>query len=792
MDRDVCRYRRYAPCASHGKRCDADALVPRCGHLGANCRRTCAYIATLQVFFFAIFGGVLISSSAGAFAASHTSKQPPTSVLPDVTKWAGSGPGLAPAAWDHALRLRIAYEISPVANRSAPVKTLVLAAYTRTALWVQFQAHDPDPAAVRVHYRRRDQLSSTSDDYVGFVISPFNDTQWAYEFFCTAGGSETDLFRQGNNEYTSFNAIWNCAARRTTYGYEVTIELPFRSLKFPATAKPQTWRLFMYRNWPRNFRYQLSGINFDQNDSCLLCQARIVHTETPITASGANVQLIPAATLSRTDQRVSPSSPTLVKGAPQLSGGLDARWQIRPDLEWSATLNPNYSEVAPDVLQLTVNRRFAILYPENRPFFQQGTWVFNTPLDLVDTRQVADPHWATKLVGQVGANAMGALVANDSITNILLPGPENSNLQSFDFGTRDGLLRYRRDFPGNSSIGFLATARQGGGYSNGVFSIDSGWQLDSSDALGFQAAGSDTDYPDAVATALGTAPGRVRGNAWELNFDRERTNYSATLQLTQLSQGFRADFGFIPQVGYLEALPQIKTTWYGPKNAWYQQWGVGSFLDWYRQTGGGPVLQRETQIFAYLHTYGASDIQLMARHNDVYVKGTTFGLNQLELYGTAQPVAWLYTQLDAIAGTGIDYEGARSGGLLSIAPQLTLDVGSHFQAVFVGAFERLNVSGGRLYTANLYDLRLTWNFNSRTFVRVIGQEQDIRRNVSLYPAGTASRTCTLATQWLFGYELNPWTSLYAGFTNGYLATGNAGLGQQQRTFFVKASYDFQV
>lgn len=730
--------------------------------------------------------------AAGFPAHAHTtSSRPPSAILPNVTKWANKAPDLPPAAWAHALRLHISHELSPAPNRPAPVKTLVMAAYTRTALWVQFRAHDPNPNSVRIHYRRHDEITSTADDYVGFILSPFNDTQWAYEFFCTAGGTEADSFRQGNNEYSSFDAIWQCRAKRTDYGYKVTIRIPFRSLKLPDNDRPQTWRLLTFRNWPRNFRYQLADIKLNPNSSCLLCQARIVRTQTPIQGTGANVQIIPAATVTRTDSRPNPTAPGLQIGSPKVSGGLDARWQIRPNLEWSATINPNFSQVAPDVLQLAVNRRFAIFYPENRPFFRQGTWVFNTPLDLVDTRQVADPHWATKLVGQVGANAIGALVATDSVTNILLPGPEQSNIQSFNFTTRDALLRYRRDLDGNSSIGFLATGRSGNGYNNTVLSMDGSWQIDPSDSVTFQTASSDTRYPLDVASTLGTTPGTIRGTAWQLNFDRERTHYSAILQIAQLSQGFRAGVGFIPQVGYLQVNPEFVYTWYGPEHAWYQRWGLGGFLTWYHQTGAGPVLQRETQVFAYAHLLDQTDVQLGAQRNDVYVNGTTFSLDQAVLSASTQPTAWLSAQLDGTVGDGVDYEGKRRGTLLSLSPQISLAAGSHLQVDLVSAFERLNVAAGHLYTAQLYDLRVSWHFTSHTFVRAIAQEQDIRRNTSLYPPATENRTRTLATQWLFGYELNPWTSLYAGFSNGYLGTGNAGITQERRTFFVKASYDFR-
>ena len=50
----------------------------------------------------------------------------------------------------------------------------------------------------------------------------------------------------------------------------------------------------------------------------------------------------------------------------------------------------------------------------------------------------------------------------------------------------------------------------------------------------------------------------------------------------------------------------------------------------------------------------------------------------------------------------------------------------------------------------------------------------------------------LASQFLFGYMLNPWTSLFAGYTDNYLGTGDTGLVQQGRTYFLKVSYAFQL
>ena len=128
-----------------------------------------------------------------------------------------------------------------------------------------------------------------------------------------------------------------------------------------------------------------------------------VRTASAVKATPADVQLIPAVTVIRTDSK-GQASAGLEQGSPKLKASLDARWVLRPDLEWSATINPNFSEVAPDVLQLSANRQFALFYQENRPFFEQGTQVFNTPSlrfssdsfnpsgTLVDTLAIDDPR----------------------------------------------------------------------------------------------------------------------------------------------------------------------------------------------------------------------------------------------------------------------------------------------------------------------------------------------------------------------------------------------------------------
>lgn len=725
-----------------------------------------------------------------------------TPVIPDLTPWLGKNEKPGRAAWRHAARFSIAYEISPAHNTPAPVATRVEAGYSADALWLRFLARDPHPGEITVRYREHDDILSDLDDFVGVFLSPFDDDQWAYEFFCTPGGTEYDAFRQQNNEYSSWDAVWSCSASRTASGYRVIMKIPFSSIKFPHSPDRQRWGLIFFRNWPRNLRHQLFSrpLNYDSN--CTLCSMLPVRTATPIKTSPTDFQLIPAVTVIRTDSKKGAAA-GLAQGSPALQASLDARWVLRPDLEWSATVNPNFSQVAPDVLQLSANRQFAIFYQENRPFFEQGTQVFNTPTlrfstdtfnpsgTLVDTLDILDPRVATKLVGQVGPNVVGALATEDTSTSIVLPGPQTSTTQSFDFSTRDELLRYRRDV-GASAFGVYASDRDGGGYDSGLYAVDGDWQIDPSDALTGVIGSSSTDYPQTVASAFGISPGSVKGDLWSLDYARTRHSYNIDLNLSHVADGFRADLGYLPQVGYDQGAFLGEYDFYAPDEDWWQNVGFGTLSNWTRATGGGPNLDRKIKLYGVLHADYQTQILLYATHDEQYYQGKTFSLDQYEMDAMAQPTRWLNGEVDVVAGDGVDYTGVRKGGLLSVTTTIYFEPGKHLKIDLVDEYEQLDLSDARLFTASVYDLRVAWFFTSRLFADVVGQGQDVRNNTALYPASIPPHAGTLATQWLLGYQINPWTVFYLGSSEGYQESTDGQLLPEQRTFFLKGSYYFHL
>ena len=85
-------------------------------------------------------------------------------------------------------------------------------------------------------------------------------------------------------------------------------------------------------------------------------------------------------------------------------GGLNFKWGLTSDMVLDSTYNPDFSQIEADMPQIDVNQRYALYYPEKRPFFLEGKDYFDTPFELVYTRTIVDPQWGVKLTRQEQGN----------------------------------------------------------------------------------------------------------------------------------------------------------------------------------------------------------------------------------------------------------------------------------------------------------------------------------------------------------------------------------------------------
>jgi len=98
-----------------------------------------------------------------------------------------------------------------------------------------------------------------------------------------------------------------------------------------------------------------------------------------------------------------------------------------------------------------------------------------------------------------------------------------------------------------------------------------------------------------------------------------------------------------------------------------------------------------------------------------------------------------------------------------------------------------------VFTAHLSDLRLTWQFNNQSFLRLALIYRQVDRNLDNYEAAWQSvyqaRQRNLTSQLLYSYQLNPQTVFFIGYgDSAYENDQQADLKRDQRSAFVKMSY----
>ncbi len=692
-------------------------------------------------------------------------------------------------AWEDAAVIDLPYEWLPGNNVPPPVKTDCLVTYNKDNFYVAFRCYDPEPAKIRAHLMDRDATDTLiQDDHVYILVDTFNDERRGFQFRVNPLGVQADANFSESEGYEDFSwdAIWKSAGKITSWGYAVEIAIPFHQLRFPQTSEVQTWGFGASRSYPRSIRHRISSHRIDLNIQCILCQENKIIGLQGI-SPGLNVELDPTLTSVRTDRREDFPEGSMGRGKIDPEPGLTARWGITPNLILNATANPDFSQVEADVAQLEVNTRFAIRFPEKRPFFLEGADFFLTPFEAVFTRTVADPDGGLKLTGKIGRNAIGLFTAYDKINNLLFPSNQGSTSTSIDQDVMSGVFRYRRDVGQTSTLGILYTGRTADDYYNHVAGLDGFFRLSRTKTIRFQYLHSETKYAEDVSRVFRQSLDSFGGDAFRAEFLHRSRNWSYGTTYEDLSPEFRGDYGYIPRVDIRRARGMFERRFWGKNGDFYTQIGLGmNGMTTYDH--GGQLTDQEITLYSYFVGPLQSTVQGLFVHNKEFFMGTTYDLDRIGLFAEIKPAGGLHFNLYGEYGGSVDYSNARQGTALRIFPFAELSLGRHVNITLRHAFERLGFEGNKIFMANLSQIRLIYNFNVRAFVRAIVQYLDVSRNPELYIFPVSRKTQTIFTQFLFSYKLNPQTVLFLGYSDNYMGMTGIDITQADRTFFVKLGY----
>jgi hypothetical protein len=722
-----------------------------------------------------------------AFPHALAAQQSPPKVphrVPKVQSEARVDGVLDDEVWQQALVLELAYEVRPGENIAPPVRTEVLLAYSDSRFYAAFRAFDPNPGAVRANITDRDAMYG--DDWVALILDTFNDERRTFDFLCNPLGVQGDMIESPEGGEGDWDAIWDSDGQITPDGYVVEIAIPFSSLRFQASEGDQIWGFDAVRSYPRGVRHHIGLFPRDRSNNCYMCQSEKL-VGFAGASPGRNVELDPTMYGVLTQERDAFPTGGFSTRDKTFEPGVTARWGVTPSLTLNATANPDFSNVEADVAQLDINLQFALFYPEKRPFFLEGASFYNTRLNAVHTRTLADPIWGTKLTGKEGGNAIGFFTAHDDITNLLFPASQGSRTMSLSQRSLGTVLRYRRDLGRASNIGLIVTDREGAGYHNRLAGIDGAWKMTNTDEVRVQVLGSHTRYPDSVGVDFGQPAGGFASTALDVFYLHATRGHDWYGVYRQVGRDFRADLGYMPRADFRYGEVGWGHTWFNSPDHWWNMlnFGAGASQMWDLE---GTRLQRGLEFWFNYAGLGQTYLDVGGQYGTETYNGIEFDSRYLELDFSVQGSGRLEFAVEAAVGERIDYANTRQGHGIRLEPYVGLKIGRHLAFNLGHSFERLSVDGGRLYTANISQLRTVYCFTKRVFLRAILQYVHYNRNAPLYTFAVDPLSKSLFSQVLFSYKINPQTVLFLGYSDNHAGDQDIGLTQSDRTVFMKLGY----
>lgn len=758
-------------------------------------------------FFFAFINFFFISEVSAdiLIAGSH---EPTSQQIPHYQESIKLDGKLNEAIWQKAQHFSLNYVIEPFENTKPMVQTEVYIYESGEYLYVGFEAKDPQAKNIRAYLRDRDKV--WDDDLVGFKLDTLNTHKLAYHFYVNAKGVQIDSIESGITQ--SFNdnwdAIWQAKTTVSAQGFIAEFIIPLDQLNFTDEGGTKTWGAEFVRFYPRELSYQISNVSKDRKNNCSLCQLQEI-SGFKNTKKSNNITFVPSIVMRKNEQR-NLSTQEDWHNDSNIDIGADFSWNISSDSLLSATINPDFSQIELDNAPLDINNNFSLFLPEKRRFFLENHNYFDSLYNLVYTRNIIAPDFGAKYTQRSGNNTFAALVSNDESTRLLIPGNLNSILINIDEKTINSALRYRYDFSNESSLGLSNTLRESESYHNYVFSVDGRLRFSDSTVLDAQLSSSRTQYPDELANSVcmgcDIEPSLRIGNneelidfAWQLDFNHTKRNWWLSAYHKHKGEDFRADLGFVSKIDIKES--QIRSGY-----VHYPDWPIWNRVELWigadKETNiENELISDNVEIQLNLNgmmqsriSTGVGQQTKVGLRFDPSIINITDNSDQFDIdfsfiYGEIRPIANFFISNLLLKSDAVDYANNRKGEKVQLLPIMQWDVNDAVNIRLEHTYEKMKVLNDELYTANLTDLRVNYQFNSDSKFRLSLIHNNVVFNPSNYTFDIDKKSKSLGSQLVYSYRFDALSAFYLGLSSN--AVDNDAIKElttNQKSVFLKLSH----
>lgn len=273
-------------------------------------------------------------------------------------------------------------------------KTAFKIVYDNDNIYVAILAFDTEPGKIEKRLSRRDAFQG---DWVGIAFDSYFDQLTAFSFAVSVSGVKNDLIVTNEDQMDdTWNPVWYVKTALVEEGWQAEMKIPLTQIRF-ANQDRYVWGLQVMRWLFRNEEFS-NWQHIPQESSRWVSRFGLLEGIEGIKPK-KDVELIPyvmgnVETLEKEDGNPFHDGTKL-----GYSAGLDGKIAVSNDLTLNFTVNPDFGQVESDPSQVNLTA-FEIFFPEQRPFFIEGSNIFNYPITAGDGPFSRDNLFYSRRIGR--------------------------------------------------------------------------------------------------------------------------------------------------------------------------------------------------------------------------------------------------------------------------------------------------------------------------------------------------------------------------------------------------------
>jgi hypothetical protein len=454
----------------------------------------------------------------------------------------------------------------PYDDRPATMESEVRMTYDEENFYFAITCFDGQDGYV-VQSLRRDWDWPLNENF-SIYLDPYNDFTNGFSFGITPYGVQREgTIDEGTNVNEDWDNKWFSNVKRYDDRWVAEIAIPFKSIRY--SNENRVWNMQFFRNHlKRNERSTWIAVEQQFTPSALTFSGQVLWPENPPPA-GTNISFIPYA-LGNYDKNY--TDPELEKGL-NANAGFDAKIGLSPSLNLDLTVNPDFSQVEVDRQVINLSR-FEVQFPERRQFFLENADLFSKfgfpQSRAFFSRRIGittDTLGRSEQVPILGGARMSGKLNEKlriGVLNMLTDKRDDLQLPYQNYS----VLALQQNILKRSNVAFVFANKENLGVEKGKDISEYNPQVARREIHGNDTTTSYKLYNRVLGAEfnLFTEDTRWAGDFYyQRSFDNwnqngtynhgafiryQRRNYSVRWVHTAIGDGFNAEMGFVPRVGY--------------------------------------------------------------------------------------------------------------------------------------------------------------------------------------------------------------------------------------------------